>query len=317
VDLDQLDVKNNKNYTKLIIISYIIINIIIIMNIKKLVIKNFIFKNLILKKSFNNLNFIIFFIFFIIFIYLIYLISLKLNFKSKITENFTWSKSKTQDFLLIQDTINKHKIFDVDYIQKYQASEKDLDYFLQNGYWYWNDEVIQLYKDAINSNPYVRINADDAVNYARSLYNQNAILKLLFFQSREGDFLINGIEIPQSQTTTLQNSQELPSGFGNFGYKSGLKTKNNPIIKCNLDDFNNSYLEKIEFKGKGGIFGEQLQNVIRIEPEQLEILIPGFKFTNYPCNPCNNLKNRSDYSCGYSLYNQPTKLMSYLTTNSS
>jgi len=261
-------------------------------------------------KLFSKLLFIILILIIIFFLFKLL--------KPKIIENFEWSKNKTNDFLLIQDTINKHKIFDVDYIQKYQASEKDLDYFLQNGYWYWNDDVIQLYKDAINSNPYVRVNPDDSVNYARTLYNQNAILKLLFFQSKEGDFLVNGIEIPPNNSNT--NLQQLPSGFGDFGYKSGLMTNKNSIIKCNLDDFNNSYLERIDFKGNGGIFGEQLRETNKVKPEQLENLISGFKFLNgIPCNPCDLLKDKPNYSCGFILPSvsnqsqQPTKLMKYLT----
>ena len=47
--------------------------------------------------------------------------------------------------------------------------------------WPWSQEVIDLYTDAVNRNTFIRTYSGDSVNYARKIYNQNAILQLLSF----------------------------------------------------------------------------------------------------------------------------------------
>ena len=96
--------------------------------------------------------------------------------------------------------------------------------------------------------------------------------------------------------------EDLPSGFGMFGYKSGLISEKNDIIKCNIDPYgNNSKLEKIHYTGKGGIFNEQTKNISEIDYNNLESEIPGFKFMNGACNPCGIFNSPPNYSCKYEL----------------
>ena len=80
-------------------------------------------------------------------------------------EGFVWSKDSTNDFLLVQNTVNSHKVFDVDLIQKSQASQEELDYFLKYGMWPWSERTIQLYREAVRSNPFIRTYSGDAVKY--------------------------------------------------------------------------------------------------------------------------------------------------------
>ena len=42
-------------------------------------------------------------------------------------EGFAWNPQSTQDFILIQSTINPQKVFDVNLIQNNQASQAELD----------------------------------------------------------------------------------------------------------------------------------------------------------------------------------------------
>ena len=219
------------------------------------------------------------------------------RFKVLVKEGFTWSKKSIKDFIDIQDTINPKVIFDVDMIQKNQASQEEVDYFNANGMWPWSEEVINLYTEAVANNPYVRNSIKDEINITREKYNQAAILRVLSYQSNEGRFLINGVQVRDPNGNKME---DLPSGYGDFGYESGLiNNLKYDVIKCNSS--NNPKLERIKYTGKGGIFGEQTQEISDVDYNDLESIIPGFSFINEPCNPCGALNEKADYSCGFRL----------------
>ena len=206
-----------------------------------------------------------------------------------------WSKNSEEDFLLIQNTINPHKVFDTKMIQESQASQEEVEYFNKYGMWPWSQDVIKLYGDSVNKNPYVRTYSKDSIDYARTIYNQAAILRVISMQTKEGQFLINGVLVPDNSGNP---NETLPSGFGRFGYKSGLiKNMRDDVIKCKT---NNDGLERITYEGKG-FFGQQTKKVTDVDYNGLENLIPGFRFINSPCNPCSALKQTADYSCPFEL----------------
>ncbi len=211
-------------------------------------------------------------------------------------EGFTAQSEK--DFLLIQNTINRQKIFDLKTIGT-QASQEELNYFNKNGKWPWSQEVIDLYKDAVSQNPYIRTDPNNAVNIARTIYNQASIIRILTYQTKEGQFLLNGVVVKDPSGNKME---DLPSGFGNFPYESGLiENRSDDIIKCNLKDDKNPTLERITYTGKGGIFGEQTKKITPVNYKDLEKLIPGFTFLSSPCNPCGSMASIPDYSCAYRL----------------
>jgi len=203
-----------------------------------------------------------------------------------------------QDFLNIQNTINRNKIFDMNKINS-QASQEELNYFNKNGKWPWSQDVINLFEEAINRNPYIRTLPKIATEHARTIYNQAAILQVLSYQTKEGQFLLNGVLIKDPSGNKME---ELPSGFGNFPYESGLlDNRVDDIIKCNMKDSSNPTLERIRYTGKGGIFGEQIQKTTPVDYNDLENIIPGFTFLDKPCNPCGAVAENPDYSCAYKL----------------
>lgn len=233
-------------------------------------------------------------------------------------EGFTSTQSDaTADFLSIQNTINKNKVFDMNIIHS-QTTEEELDYFNQNGKWPWSQEVINLYEEAIKRNPYTRTIPGIATDYARTIYNQNAILRILTYQTKEGQFLLNGVLVKNPSGNKIE---ELPSGFGNFPYETGLlDNRVDDVIKCNMKDSSNPSLERITYTGKGAIFGEQTQKVTPVDYNDLEKIIPGFTFLNNPCNPCGAIADNPDYSCQYQLKvkNNPSVISSvwqYLWNN--
>jgi len=220
-------------------------------------------------------------------------------------EGFAWSDSSTQDFLKIQSTINKNLIFDVNLIQQTQASQEEVDYFNKNGEWPWTEATSLLYEEAVDKNPYIRNYSQDALNSAKTIYNEAAILRVLSMQTKEGQFLLNGVQV---QNASGNPNEDMPSGFGAFGYNSGLITNlSNDVIKCNSSS-NNSSLERITYTGKGGIMGEQTEKITPVDYNKLESIIPGFKFINEPCNPCSALNESPNYTCKYELnvQNKPT-----------
>jgi hypothetical protein len=211
-------------------------------------------------------------------------------------ENFT--DSSLQDFLLIQNTINRQKIFDTNILSK-QATQEELDYFNSHGMWPWTESTTQKYIDATNKNPYIRTYSKDAVNYARSIYNEAAILELLSNQTNEGLFKIDGVLVPNTHGNP---KEELPNGFGSFPYESGLlNDRTKDVIKCNLDT---NELERTTYNGKGGIYEEQLKSVTPVDYNDLVKLIPGFSFLDKPCNPCKSVSD-SKSVCKFKLNTKP------------
>jgi hypothetical protein len=198
-------------------------------------------------------------------------------------ESFT--DSSLQDFLLIQNTINRQKIFDTDILQT-QASQEELDYFNSHGMWPWSDSTIDLYISSTNKNPYIRTYSKDGVNYTRTIYNEKAILELLSNQTNEGLFKINGVQVEGDKPNT---KEQLPNGFGSFPYTSGLmEDKRKDVIKCNFDT---GTVERTRYNGRGGIFGEQLTEVSPVDYNDLPKAVPGFSFLSEPCNPCSSVSN--------------------------
>jgi hypothetical protein len=215
-------------------------------------------------------------------------------------EGFAWTPQSTQDFIVIQSTINPQKIFDVNMIQKNQATQEEVDYFNTHGLWPWSKQTKELYIASIKTNPYIRTWPEDGLDYARTIYNEAAILRLLSYQTKEGQFLLNGVLV--KDPANPNKAEELPNGFGDFPYSSGLEeNKTSDVIKCNMSNPNNATLERINYTGKGGIYGEQTSKVTPVDYNNLENIIPGFTFVNGPCNPCGAVNESPDYSCPFKL----------------
>ena len=202
-------------------------------------------------------------------------------------EGFTWDNKTTNDFLKVQDTINRNKIFVMEDIQK-QASQKEAEYLIKNNKWPWSNETEQLYKASMLNNPFIQTYNKDSIIDAKRTYNENAILNILADQTKEGRFLTTGVEVYTGKSM-------VPNGVGDFGYTSGLITNMyNPVIKCHPKNPNypnsSDYVLKIEeYIGDDGITGEHIIVTKDVDINNLENIIPGFTFLDKPCNPCSAL----------------------------
>ena len=235
----------------------------------------------------------------IIFIILTTYVYLSSNNQNK-KEGFVWSNKTIDNFLRVEKTLNRNTIFDPEYIQN-QASEKEVDYLLKNNMWPWDNEVKNLYEASVLNNVFVQTHPKDSVVDARKTYNQKAILDILSGQSKEGRFLSTGVEIETDTSKSMY-----PDGTGSFGYNSGLiANMYRPTIKCHPKNQNsNEYvLKKQQYIGNGGIMGEANIVTENVDINNLEKIIPGFKFLKGPCNPCSGLPYNNDpkYDCPFSL----------------
>ena len=77
--------------------------------------------------------------------------------------------------------------------------------------WPWSKLTQELYKKALDKNPFVRTYSKDGVNYARSIYNESAIL-----------YILKGQQEAEEKSQQVKPRRPLPSGWGSFGYNSGL-----------------------------------------------------------------------------------------------
>jgi len=216
----------------------------------------------------------------------------------KTKEGFYWDNQTKTNFLNVQRSINRNKIFDVESIQK-QASEKEVDYLLKNNKWPWTKTTEKLYEESISNNPFIQNNSKDSLLNARKVYNNKVMLDILADQTKEGRFLSTGVEI-----NTGKNM--VSDGVGNFGYNSGLITNlYNPLIKCHPKTPNSDYyvLKSEEYIGDDGITGEHTIVTKDVDINHLEEIIPGFTFLDKPCNPCSALAYNNDpkYDCPFSL----------------
>jgi hypothetical protein len=227
---------------------------------------------------------------------------------SKSKEGFKWGEKRTNDFLKVQRTLNHNKVFLMDEITK-QATKEEADFYLENGFWYWEPEVENLYLAHSLNNPLIQTSTRDSVRETKKVYNQKAILEILADQTKEGVFMAKGVEVPTGKN-------DMSDGSGFFGYNSGLISNlYNKRIKCYPENKNSKkyVLKSTEYLGNEGILGSQIWETKNVDVNNLENIIPGFKFLKGPCNPCSAIpySNNPSYDCPFSLKLKNTRDIKY------
>lgn len=191
----------------------------------------------------------------------------------------SWSPDLIKRFNIYQTTMNKHvNQFDLDQLQR-QASPNEAEEYLRTGYWSWPDDLKNLYIDKVWENPIIKIDPQYALNYAMSIYNQNAIRELLAWNTKEGHFLLYG---------------------GDLGVSDGMPKNMNNTIKCSTD-ISNSVMEKKVYTGMNLWNGYMNSKTTVVKPEDIPKEMPGFSFVKGPCNPCVALNSPGDFTCPFSI----------------
>lgn len=195
-------------------------------------------------------------------------------------EGFSWSSDLVDQFVKYQKTFNPQYTFDVAIVQK-QASPDDVQYLFANNKWPWSPEIQQMYKDYVTTDSSVSMDPAAALTVAQSVYNETAIKEIMSWNTKEGSFLLTGV---------------------NIGHSEGVPENVNNTVRCGMDDKTGAnVMEKIVNLGYASIHGNMVQNKEVLNNEDLPSVVPGFKFLGSPCNPCGALNTDADYSCPFSL----------------
>jgi hypothetical protein len=157
-----------------------------------------------------------------------------------------------------------------------QANPNEVKYLLKNGYWPWTSEVQAMYKNAGEQSFSVRSDLDISLREQQKIYNQTAVLELLSMNTKEGSFLLTGV---------------------NIGHTKGLPTSVNNVVRCSPS----GHMEKIIYTGYNSLNEGLQKKVTKVEDKDLPGLVNGFHFVNGPCNPCGPLHDTANYSCPFSL----------------
>ncbi len=200
-----------------------------------------------------------------------------------------WSESVIKDFIRTQAAQNQDVIFDMDMIQL-QATEKEAKELINTGMWPWSKRTQDIYFDAISRSTMSKKGPLKSMNNDRTIYNENAILKMIALKDKEGDFLIQGARIEGTSP-----SYDPYSGHGAYGIHSGLITNDNDLIQCNKK----GKLERLHSLGNDGITGAHVNKVSEVDYNQLPNLVDGFNFIKQPCDPCVALNSPADYTCPF------------------
>lgn len=203
----------------------------------------------------------------------------------------SWNQEDTNSFIQKQQSINPDKTFDTSQIQTH-VSQEELKYFIENSVWPWSDKTNQLYKEASEKNPYVSISSDTSSEYAQSIYNNSDMLYLLSTNSKEGHFLLGG-------GIDVYASDDL-SGIGNFGRSAGLDNQFERKFMCGTNNDGNMSMKRVEYKGINNKGIKQF-DIMEQPYQDLERVVPGFRFVKNQCDPCRAFNKVPNYSCPFRL----------------
>ena len=238
--------------------------------------------------------------------YLNTLLGIKENNNKSLIEGFTWSKKTINNFNRYQDTVNLNaNQFNMSVLQE-QASEDEAKELLKTGYWPWSEETKNQYIEAMWQNPIIKYDPDAALDYAMKLYNEAAAKRLLSWNTKEGQFLLYGVNngsngkiigITAGNDNDFVNDNGYVNGQG-ITVDGEISKKNN--IKCS-NDTKNSVLQKTTINGYNLFNGFKNTTTTDIAPENIPNEVPGFSFVNGSCNPCSVFNDKPDYNCPFKL----------------
>jgi hypothetical protein len=201
---------------------------------------------------------------------------------SKKVEGFTdgvvawphsWPQELVDRFLKFENTFYPTLDINLNMLMS-QASVEEVEYLLREHKWPWSVELKLEYVKAMSRNKIVKSypigqNLEDA----QKVYNENAMRQQLFWNTKEGAFVLDGVSI-------------------------GGET----VIRCAKNESTgDDALEKIQFDGYDPINFNVLTKNSFIDTGDIEREVPGFKFMegSGQCNPCSNLSSAG--SCRFSV----------------
>ena len=184
----------------------------------------------------------------------------------------SWPQELVDRFLKFENTFYPKLDINLNMLMS-QASVEEVEYLLREHKWPWSPELKLEYVKAMSRNKIVKSypigqNLEDA----QKVYNENAMRQQLFWNTKEGAFVLDGVSV-------------------------GGET----VIRCANAGNGEDALEKIQFDGYDPIYFNVLTKNSFIDTGDIEREVPGFKFIEESgqCNPCANLSSAG--SCRFSV----------------
>lgn len=203
------------------------------------------------------------------------------------TKEGMFSPETLDKFVVLQSFNNPDTYFDLKKLSK-QATEEDMNYYNEHGYWYWDDVTKKAYEEDLQRNQILQEYPKGTyLETAQKTYNQNIMKQILSWRAPEGEFLMGGVI---TGNTDYENNMNELTGKGKFPYTSGLLPKGEAVVVCN----NN----KISLQKMVGSFAPVYAP---LDYNLLPTLVPGFKFLKEPCDPCVALNDNPDYRCPFKI----------------
>lgn len=200
--------------------------------------------------------------------------------KEGFSVNNAWPVDLVAAFLKFEKVLNPNVVYDMKVVQQ-QATPDEVEYLFKNNKWPWSKKVMDLYKQAVAENSFVKVDPGISMIDAQRIYNEKAMKEILSFGTKEGTFLLNGVVI---------------------GHNNKMPSNVNDVVRCGTDPkTGGSTVEKVVYNGYDSISGAMNKTVTNVGFSDIPGLVNGFKFLNGPCNPCSPLDNPPSYSCPFSL----------------
>jgi len=193
-----------------------------------------------------------------------------------------WPDDLVKRFIEFQRTMNPNIQFDMNIIQQ-QASASEAEELLKSGYWTWSPEVIKIYTEAIQNNTIIKTQPGNDIRKSQTIYNQHAIMEKLSYKTKEGSFLLHGVNIG--------TTKNMPDNLNNYA-KCAIVNENG-VEKMRM--------EKTEYTGYDSMNGGWIKQVTPIADSEIPNVVNGFRFKKCACNPCVALNTPTDYSCPFEL----------------
>lgn len=194
-------------------------------------------------------------------------------------KNKKWSNDLISRFITYQTIINQNKIqYNLDILQQ-QATPEEAEHLLHTGIWPWSDTLKDSYINHVSVIPIIKIDPIHALNYAMKIYNERAMLELISWNEKEGQFLLYGGDLGVSYNVPGNNHNTITCA-GNTGVQKKIYTDINGNITTIIENVKN-------------------ENI----PKEMS----GFAFVKGPCNPCVALNDDADFSCPFTLNEQGDK----------
>jgi hypothetical protein len=210
--------------------------------------------------------------------------------KHSFREGFSWSMQTIDDFNLYNKKVHPKTGYNLQILQE-QASEEEVTEYIKTGYWPWTDSTKEMYIKQVERLKMVRNNPIHALDEAMQLYNEAAVKQLMTWNTKEGDFIING----GIATNDPAIDEEVNDGMPEIEHQA----KN--IIKCTQDKNGRSKMQKTTFNGYNYFNGYKNTKTEDVSNEDIPKEMPGFQFINGPCNPCGPLESPPEYNCPFTL----------------